>query len=57
MEYQKIVNLLVNGVAFSASNQPSKFRTKSWVEINDESRGEYTNHSDVKFKTTMLRSS
>ena len=23
------------------SNQPSKFRTKNWVEINDESRGTY----------------
>ena len=57
MEYQKIVNLLFNRVAFNASNQPSKFRTKSWLEINDESRGGYTNHSDVKFKTTMLSSS
>ena len=34
MEYQKITNLLDN-----ASNQPSKFKTKNWVEINDESRG------------------
>ena len=50
MEYQKIANLLDN-----ASNQPSKFRTKNWVEINDESRGTYTG-SDIKFKTTMLRS-
>ena len=50
MEYQKIANLLDN-----ASNQPSKCRTKSWVEINDESRGTYTD-SDIKFKTTMLRS-
>ena len=33
MEYQKIANLLD-----SASNQPSKFRTRNWVEINDESR-------------------
>ena len=40
-----------------ASNQPSKFRTKNWVEINDESRGGYTTGSDIKFKTTMLRSS
>ena len=31
MEYQKIANLLDNG----ASNPPSKFRTKNWVEIND----------------------
>ena len=40
-----------------ASNQPSKFRRKNWVEINDESRGGYTTGSDIKFKTTMLRSS
>ena len=33
------------------------FRTKNWVEINDESRGVYTTGSNVKFKTTMLRSS
>ena len=50
MEYQKIANLLDN-----ASNQPSKFRTSNWVEINDESRGTYTG-SSIKFKTTMLRS-
>ena len=50
MEYQKIVNLLND-----ESNQPSKFRTKNWVEINDESRGNYTS-SDIKFKTTMPRS-
>ena len=40
-----------------ASNQPSKFRTKSWVENNDESRGIYNVNSQVKFKTTMLKSS
>ena len=34
MEYQKIANLLDG-----ESNQPSKFRRKNWVEINDESRG------------------
>ena len=50
MEYQKIINLLDN-----ASSQPSKFRTKNWIEINDESRGTYTGNS-IKFKTTMLRS-
>ena len=51
MEYQKKANLLEN----KASNQPSKFRTKNWGEINDESRATYTG-SDIKFKTTMLRS-
>ena len=50
MEYQKIANLLG-----SAWNQPSKFRTRNWIEINDESRGTYTSN-DIKFKTTMLRS-
>ena len=50
MEYQKIENLLND-----ASNQPSKFRTRNWVEINDESRGTYTSN-DIKFKTTILRS-
>ena len=50
MEYQRIVNLLDN-----ASNQPSKFRTRNWVEINDESRGTYTGNN-IKFKATMLRS-
>ena len=39
------------------SNQPSKFRTKDWVEINDESRGTYNVNSQIKFKTTMLKSS
>ena len=52
MEYQKIANLIDE-----ASNQPSKFRTKNWVEINDESRGRYNINSQIKFKTTMLKSS
>ena len=33
MEYQKIINLLDN-----TPDQPSKFRTKNWIEINDESK-------------------
>ena len=52
MEYQKKANLIDD-----ASNQPSKFRTKNWVEINDESRGTYNVNSQIKFKTTMLKSS
>ena len=53
MEYQKIANLLND----NKSNQPSKFRTKNWVEINDESRGTYNVSSQIKFKTTILKSS
>ena len=52
MEYQKIINLLKN-----TPNQLSKFRTKSWVEVSDESRGTYIVNSQIKFKTPMLRSS
>ena len=33
MGYQKIANLLNN-----ESNKPSKFRTRNWVEINDDVR-------------------
>ena len=45
----KIANLLDNTL-----DQPSKFRTKNWVEINDESKESYGTGSDIKFKTTML---
>ena len=38
MEYQKIINLFD-----TSPNQISKFRTKNWVGINDDSRGTYTN--------------
>ena len=33
MEYQKIID--------DAANQPSRFRTRNWVEITDESRETY----------------
>ena len=41
----------------NASNQPPKFRTKNWVEINDESRGTYSVNRQINYKTSMLRSS
>ena len=37
MEYQKVINLLDN-----TPNQPFKFRTNNWVEINDDARGTIT---------------
>ena len=52
MVYEKIANLIDD-----TSNQPSKIRTKNWAEINDESRGTYNVNSQIKFKTTMLKSS
>ena len=52
MEYQIIANLLDD-----SPNKTSKFKTKSWVEINDESGGIYNVGSQIKFKNTMLKSS
>ena len=52
MEYQKIANLLND-----ASNKPSKFRTRNWVEINDDIRCAYSSNKQIRFKTAMLRSS
>ena len=52
MKYQKVINLLDN-----TPNQATKSRTKTWVEINDDSRGTYNTNSQANFKTSMLRSS
>ena len=52
IEYQKVANLLNE-----ESSKPSKFRTRNWVEINDEARGTYSPNKQIKFKTSMLRSS
>ena len=51
MEHKKIINLIDN-----TPNQPTKFRTKNWVEMNDDSRGTYNVNSQIKFKNSMLRS-
>ena len=42
MEHQKIINLLDN-----ALNQPSEFKTKNWIEINDVSRGTYEEGNQI----------
>ena len=50
MKYQKLINLLDN-----TPNQPTKFRTKNWVKINDESGGTYNTNSQIRLKNSMLR--
>ena len=52
MKYRKITNLLDD-----SSNKTPKFRTKNWVEINYESRGKYNYEKQIRFETTMLKSS
>ena len=43
-----MTNLLDN-----VSNRPSKFRTRNWVEINDDIRSVYSPNKQIRFKTTM----
>ena len=45
MEYKKVMNLLDN-----TPIQPTKFRTKNWVEINDCTRGMYNTNSQINLK-------
>ena len=52
MEYPKIINLLDNTL-----NQPSKFRTKNWVDINDDDSGTYNTNSQIQFKLSIVKSS
>ena len=46
---KKIINLLD-----SKPNQPYKFRTKIWVEINGNSHGVYSTAVQITFRTMML---
>ena len=52
MEYEKISNLLGD-----SSNKTSKFKTRKWIEINDDSIGTYNPGNQIKFKTIMIKSS
>ena len=51
MKHHKIKNLLDNTL-----KQPSKFRKKYWIEINDESWGIYGSNNGIKFKASMITS-
>ena len=51
MDYQKIINLLDDTL-----NQPSKFRTRNWVEINAEPRGTHNANRGIRFTTSIIRS-
>ena len=50
MECQKIANLLDN------IYQINHLNLEHWVEINNESKELYSSNSDIRFKTTILRS-
>ena len=43
-----MINLLEN-----TPNQPSKFRTKNWININDDLYRMYNTNDQIIFKTAM----
>ena len=51
MEYQKITKLLGN-----KPDKVSRFITKKWMEVLDQSGGAYSTSKQIRFKTSMLRS-
>ena len=50
MDYQKIINSLGN-----RTNQLPRFRTESWIEMNDVSYGTY-DIKEIRFKTVLIKS-
>ena len=53
MEFQKIVNFL--DITSDDKNFP-KFVTKKWIEVYDQSEGNYNPNKEIRIKTSMLRS-
>ena len=52
METQKIVNLLND-----SDNENTKFATKKWYVIDNESKGNYSHEKPIKILTSSLKSS
>ena len=53
MEFQKIINFRnIN----SDNKDLPKFVTKKWVEVYDQSEGNYDVNKEIRIKTSMLRS-
>ena len=53
MEFQDITNFL--DVTSDNEDLP-KFVTKKWIEVYDQSEGNYNVNKEIKIKTSMLRS-
>ena len=52
MEFQKIVNFLDTT---SDDKDLPGFITKKWIEVYDQSEGNYNVNKEIRFKTSMLR--
>ena len=53
IEFQKIVNFL--DITSDDKDLP-KFVTKKWIEVYDQSEGNYDVNKEIRIKTSMLRS-
>ena len=50
MEHQKLINFLDN-----TTNQSSNFRTKNWVEIDNDAFETDNTSRQIKFRTKILK--
>ena len=53
MKFQKIINFL--DITSDNKDLP-KFVTKKWIEVCDQSEGNYNVNKEIRIKTSMLRS-
>ena len=53
MEFQKIINLLH---ITSDYKDLSRYVTKKWIEVYDQSEKNFNVNKEIRFKTSMLRS-
>ena len=53
MEFQKIIDLFNTT---SDDKDLPRFVTKKWIEVYDQSGGNYNVNKEIKIKTSMLRS-
>ena len=53
MEFQKITSFL--DITSNNKDLP-KFATKKWIEVYDQSQGNYDINKEIRIKTSMLRS-
>ena len=53
MEFQKITNFL--DITSDNKDLP-KFVTKNWIEVYDQSQGNYDVNKEIRIKTSMFRS-
>ena len=51
MEHQQITNVLGN-----IPDKVTRFITKKWIEVHDQSGETYNTKKQIRFKTSMLKS-